>query len=405
MFQQFYTDTLASRLIKTLLSSTPLPVFSSVTEGDCIVEDCYYTCGTSIILCVHTGILTMSAPIVSTLYPSDTLYPSEFLYPGSGTAVGVFKVIDHIDTSDPRCFTTFRSSHNYYDPDTHIYLGKYLRYIRTSTGLNLLPYYNCFAGKYFSDALLKVKDNSVVLQRGTSDIHKVIAVPIQFGHTYTVAINCPEQLLLRACVHLDSGIVKEDKSDFLPQEVIDALVASGARYTGCSFRKPFSFRVDCAHKQAASLEKYLYLLIQVPQSNNSAVTVLDNVTLEQGVVCDENSVRKYSLSRLSLLQMDGAESYAFSDRLIEYLLNNVIWAGDTSFRNIANVQEALMAQFNDYKNLIKQNRATLGIWDANISNYIMSIVEENRTNVALVDQDGHVNKDIESFIYATGGQN
>ena len=38
MFQEFFTDTLGSRYIKTLLQETPFPVFDAVVDGDTLIS-------------------------------------------------------------------------------------------------------------------------------------------------------------------------------------------------------------------------------------------------------------------------------------------------------------------------------------------------------------------------------
>lgn len=69
--------------------------------------------------------------------------------------------------------TNFTSNSSLYDSKTHYYLGEYLRMIRDLDDINLMPYYNCWDGRY-SDSLrmidegtrIKYEDNIVMGSNG-----------------------------------------------------------------------------------------------------------------------------------------------------------------------------------------------------------------------------------------------
>ena len=114
MFQKFYSDTLGSRYIKSLLAQTPLPVFESVVDGDQIIAGCYYVYKTFIIQCNTTGVIMVDE--MEVLYPSDNLYPSEYLITGTGIIRATFYVRSIVTDENPKTHVTFNSTSDKYLP-------------------------------------------------------------------------------------------------------------------------------------------------------------------------------------------------------------------------------------------------------------------------------------------------
>ena len=101
--------------------------------------------------------------------------------------------------------------------------------------------------------------------------------------------------------------------------------------------------------------------------------------------------------------MNSRSSYAFSDRLIEYLLGNVTHEFDPIVTNIAQCQTAISSLHQDYKRAFIRGENKKGIWDNELSEYVYSLAEDYSKHNNIYDQDGNINKDILSVIYARGG--
>ena len=413
MFQKFYTDTLGSRFIKSFLAQTPIPLFESVTDGDHLIEGCYYVYRRYIIQCVSSGILSVAK--TEMLYPSETLYPSTFLYPDTGYKAAKFYVRSYVDEYSPKTHSVFKSTTNYYDSDTHYHLGRYLRYLNTTTELNLMPFYNCYNSKYFSDIELSISNNSsVIINRVASSRYKVVGIPILFGRTYSISIDCPSEVLLRGCIHDDLGFLtdkeltyktinkKSGKEEDIYEELKTTLNQSGKILSSSRFNSPTTFRLEINNASAVMMQRNLYLVIQLPLDNESSIVVLENYDSADGVKCDTNHVRVFGVSDLSLLKMNTKTSYAFSDRLIEYLLNNVVHKNETISKNISKVQRALSNLFPDYHKAFLQNKYVEGVWNDDIRRYLHILAERHANEDGIKDQDGYVNKDIELLIYPKG---
>ena len=400
MFQKFYTDTLGGRFIKSLLAQTPVPLFDCVVDGDHLVSGHYYVYRKFIIQCATSGILAVSES--EKLYPSDTLFPSVYLFPDTGYRAATFYVKSYLDDSNIKTHAVFKSSTNYYDSETHYYLGKYLRYLYATEGLNLFPYYNVYNSTYFDDVELDVVfPDEVVISRVDQQRHKLVAIPIRFGHTYTVALDCPTQVIMRACIHDNSGYFTEDE---LSDELLkSALADSGHIYTHLRFDSPVSFRIETSSSEGMMLQHNLYLLIQLPSQNDSSIVVLENYEHQTGTFCNENNVREVKLLNPSLLKLNTKESYAFSNRLLEYLLGNVISDREHIWNNIVEVQTALAKHFPFYARSFIRGQHKKGVWDDDIPRLIQCLVEEPAKNNIIYDQDGNINRDAEVLLYSHGG--
>lgn len=405
MFQKFNSDTLGGRFIKSLLAQTPLPVFECVTDEDNLIEGCYYIYKRYIIQCKSSGLLKL--PKVDKdkqLFPSDNLYPSSFLFPGEASTaykIARFYVKAYVDFDDIKNFSTFHSRTNYYDSETHYHLGRYLRYIKSTTGLNLFPFYNCYSGKYFSDVELFEKGYVVDIMKSTNQNYKVVAVPILFGKTYSIFIDCPTKVLVRACIH-DSNMFSGE--DHLKQRTKELFNGTSRIFQKMRFDTPELFRVESTYFEDIMLQKNLYMLIQLPKENDSSIVVLEDYDSDNSVMCDsETDVIQNRVLKPSLIYMNTHDSYAFSDRLIEYLLGNVITEQDLVSNNVSKVQTSLQKHSIDYLAKFREGTYSIGTWDKDIQNIVFKIVKEYSKENSLLDQDGNINKDVESIIFSQGG--
>lgn len=102
-----------------------------------------------------------------------------------------------------------------------------------------------------------------------------------------------------------------------------------------------------------------------------------------------NYLNNYMYSNLNLLFMNNQVSYAFTGRLIEYLLDNVITSNDIISKNIKRAQESV--------NFTSRN----GIWDDNLRVSIFNKTIENANKLDRVipmDINGFVDKDSEKLL-------
>ena len=425
MFQKFNSDTLMGRFVKGMLSKEPTPLLDCVKDGDILIEGCLYIYKHFVLKCETSGKLFVSPR--EELFPSDTLYPSITLLPNLGYIPATFKVVSHFDESIAESYMyRYKSNVHWYDSETHKHLGNYLRYLRDNKNLDLMPYYNCYNSYELSDIYLRnpkqqalypseslfsdytlyprsSKSNRSSYVLGKHDGYRVIAIPIKFGKLYTIALDCPSTLQLRCVIYGKSGMVRIPNTD--NKYYSDMLEDTYRSMVYSQFNKPFIYSVETLDKQLYQLQNCLYLLIQVPSTCNSTLTVLEGnyLTNSNAIQTTTNYVRKYELfENLSLLAYNSKETYAFSDRLVEYLLMNVIHSGEEIPGNIRTYQKLLYANDPFYRSLVSSGSVSIGVWDEGIRRSVLRLIRDNEKKLSFSDQDGYINKDVEELIHKLG---
>lgn len=323
MIQQFYKNTIESNFIKALLSNFNFPIYKSVNDdNDYIIKDCQYIYRNKVILCTKTGNINKDA---------------EFE-----------KVADyHMGQKYTGMTYPYISTERYYDYETHYYLGRYLRLVRDLLDIDLMPFYNCFSNRIVSDFYL----TSDGYEFGYNPKYTVYLVPIELNTEYTIAIESAESVYLKPVFYNEMGMIPMYATSGY---MTDLLNASTIVKQSLRFNAPFNITIKSDNKLCERNYKNLYLAIQVPMNTKSSIVVLEgsynefaNNSLKvinqeafksDNFSIDDHQLNKILLSDLQLLNLNDGKSYPFSDRLMEYLLLNVITSDDAIDRNIVRTQ-------------------------------------------------------------------
>lgn len=328
MPQKFFTRSIESDFIKQLLRKEPLPIMDSAVKGRTVYNGYSYVYDGDIIKCTKTGVLG-----------------------GDATYSVISPVVD-----SKFCFGNFTSRTTYHDGETHYQLGNYLRYYRDRTGVDLMPFYNCFNYTFLTDLYLSKTAPYGYVKEKNSD-YKVVAVPVKMGMEYTIFIDCPYEVLVKPLFYNEFGLVGINAGSYISDTVMidNKFVLS---YPQMSFSKPIKIKIDLATNYTGGIEpfyafqRYLYLAIQLPASNNSSIVVLEgdytgryfkyfgadaysDVEARSEILDRQNYLM---LRQPSLAFCNTGTTFAFSDRLIEYLLWNVITSEEQLDGNISFVQ-------------------------------------------------------------------
>ena len=347
MFQKFFTNTIVSDFIKALIYNSPLPLCDCVDDGDYIVAGCKYIYKTDIIECIKTGYIF--GDYTPPLYPDEYLYPNDDLFIGMGKGFANYIKVGTYNFGEynPLITEYYKSEYNYYDPKTHIALGRLLRCIKAFYQLDLLPFYNCFNHTIIDNIALE--DNGTITD-ATNDAYKLYAVPIKFNKTYTIAIDCDKPVVLKSVLHGPLGLLKKGVSKNSPTWVSSLKETSITKYDSLNFKKPISYRINTDDKELINRQKYLYILIRLPEQNKSSITVIEgDHTFTGNKIFNKEHLQQITsqefnnlyISPLGLLQMNDKNSYAFSDVLMQYLLSGVITSSDEIAENITRTQDYL----------------------------------------------------------------
>lgn len=396
MPQKFFTNTIENKFIKNMLLNTPLPLMDTVSAGDFVIEGCFYIFDGYVIKCTRSGVIFSDYP---PLYCSEDVYVSDNLVVGTGRVYARFTRLmpyvfgKHYDKITER----FVSKHSYYDSETHLFLGKYLRCIRDIYGIDLMPFYNCFNYKIIKDIYLSTQDGYV---SEPNDDYKIVSVPIKFNKTYSICIDCSSPVLLAPVLYGDIGPITDASGSSMSSEIGMGVT----QVNQMSFTHPMTYRVDTESKHMMDMERYLCLIIQLPSDNDSSIFVVESdisgmkcpkVLSAEGLdTLTDNEKNALMISELSLARFNDQTTYAFSDRLIEYLLLNAITGEDEFSEDIIRVQQ--------WPGLQGDRSRVLGIWD-DMTRYTLFTKYMALQNVDHLDINGFVDKDIENFLLKTGG--
>lgn len=262
-----------------------------------------------------------------------------------------------------------------YDYLTHNRLGNYLRFLRDYKQLDLMSMYNCYNGQSANNIDISFKDSGDNnIDFNTSDnSYKLLTIPVKYNKKYSFYVDCPTNLEIVACFYLNNNqlndLVVGQKIKILENSLYPKTYV---KINGTRFNTPFAYDklenllFDLSgdvKKSFAQKELELILLLKLPKDNNSSVVVLEgdfsndvtqrcfsNKTFSshsQYIYNYENineyveSFDKYH-SYKQLTYLNDNNSYPFANRLLEYLVNNVITPIDEIELNTKRVETNLI---------------------------------------------------------------
>lgn len=324
---------------------------------------------------------------------------------------------------------------NVYDFYTHEYLGDYLRFQRDYNSINLMPLYNCFSNRACDKLNLTFNKNDQSVTFNTADLaHKIYMVPVKLFQAYTLAIDSASPVELCCGVYGDYQDTRE-KFSKLPENTYRRITAS-------AFSTPILYDALAAPEsisdnflgtdliELAQNEADLKLFIKIPVNNTSTIVLLEGNYLTWNdsiwapgsarncltwhdtnqVLGDASKTKNTNktvinldsvtcdaelplITPLQLLRFNTKEQHPFADRLIEYLLGNVITnAEDEIYDNVRRAQKALTGRKNNYKIKLP------GVWDPTMTKlfyeYMTSTKSEFDVNHDIL---GFVDKDVEKY--------
>ena len=257
-----------------------------------------------------------------------------------------------------------------YDIYTHEYLGEFLRFIRDFKHLDLMCLYNCFAERmplrvFFGGPSDRIRLNLPIEVDTDNKNFNYYIVPIKFNKIYTIALDSEVRYELTSILYGKNFI------DATPNKLIKE---SYRTISGSKFTSPYTYSTYFSTaKDLWDKESCLCLLIKIPNEVRSSIAILEGNYTDSANVVDGTYVNDYFYgkgiknsaldygTKLSLLKVNTRENVPFADRLIEYLLKNVINNIDTIKNNVERVQDIVYTdEFEGY----------YGIWDNHLRNKI-----------------------------------
>lgn len=401
--QQFYTNTIESKFIKDLIATTPLPTIDTLYKGKWIVPGCYYITDCNIVKANH-------------ITDDEAFQFDPDNFSSQLTIISPYK----FDSSYPGFTSTYSSINDGYDSKTHYYLGNYLRCIRDLHGINLMPFYNCYNGEYVTDIFINTSTTTTIANETevTTIKHsiiqsdpnvrgkKVVSIPVKFGETYSIFIDCSTDVEIMCGFYGNKGYISPTQTPAVEIKTENKYMS--LKYT--SFRDGFTYTTPKPEKSTYPYTRFFKMFIQLPLNTESSIVVLEGDYTTKDTAAIDNFPTKVRqnqtlLSDLSLTQIASTVSYAFSDRLIEYLTYNVITGEETITQNISRVQQYASSLINaklNHTEPFNMLSSTPDVWDTKLQTYLFNLAKESKYIQNKLDLTGYVDKDVEQVI--TRGQ-
>lgn len=340
---KFNDISVETRFIKALLKNSFIPIAPTITEGELMVSGAIYSYNNHIIECKSTGVFS-SKYTIEAICSHKSICGPKFIC-GVGVRAAEYKIVHQYTpyTFEPGVSSSFISTMNGYDCDTHKYLGKYLRYFRSTSGINLMPYYNCFTNKVTT--LVSMSGNTV-LDKANSD--KVVwSIPILLNKKYTIFLESSSPVSIGVTFLNGTGRISTTVDG--QETLLDSLLGlSVEQHQSLQITSPITFDTVTTNPKLFEYEDYLYMLIQVDKNHLGAITVLEGEYSHPGCKFISNSqYREEDIIDFvpevipSLGTIPNTKSIPFSNRLIEYLTQNAITPEDNIRNNIKRVKEKL----------------------------------------------------------------
>lgn len=298
---------------------------------------------------------------------------------------------------------TLKNPTTLYNYQTHEYLGDYLRFLRDFENINLMSMYNCFSNR-FCNNIKKLelkwehqvenfttrqveKKTRIVTINSYDNNYKIYMLPVKLFASYTIAIDCYQGVELFCGFYnekLDTSdaatniikktYIKVSKALFNQPFIYDKLsVEHWSLENTNKTRSTADIITEFSRSDVAVREDMLKLFIKIPATNTSSIVVLEgdyrnfndslykavgvntwqyecnstvanfetNKTDKQSNLPNINSREFKPISKLQLLALNTGISYPFADRLIEYLVANVILPNDPTTDNIKRLQKVM----------------------------------------------------------------
>jgi hypothetical protein len=295
---------------------------------------------------------------------------------------------------------TLKNPTTLYNYQTHEYLGDYLRFLRDYEGINLMSMYNCFSDRLCNNVNIRLTwedSNKNAVKTATFNAYdtkyKIYMLPAKLFADYTIALDCYQGIEMFCGLYTETLDTSDKAKNLMKQtymKVSKNIFSQPILYDKLNVKYwnwqnentfnpekiPHSLLADITkftRAELAILEDNLKLFIKVPATNTSSIAVLEGnyinfndaiympndkdgwqykknstvtnfetkKTYKYSSLPDINSRKFKPISKLQLLSLNTGISYPFADRLIEYLVLNVIIPTDRTPDNIKRLQKVM----------------------------------------------------------------
>lgn len=343
--------------------------------------------------------------------------------------------------------TKCSSNTSTYDADTHYHLGQYLRQLRGLHGIDLMPYYNCWDGsrtdKYRITTSIdeQLIPHTVLTDSVSTDGYKLLTVPVKLNQQYTLYLNSDTPIKYGFAYYDGTNVISSSDDNILVGN--DRVINSSTYSEPILIKSPelddiYRTYPISINNERYYLEDYLTLFLQVPADNSTSIVVLEGnyclnklikpqlIKLSNGAHAEDSDITteitkvvkfignstdntldvNNLITSPSSLTINGVPTtYLFNDRLVEYLLYNVVTHIDPLYKNIVYAQRDTSTQLCKNVNGLNYENPIYGEYDSNYRYFIYRLVTETIKNPSLIDINGFIDKDSEKVVITGRNRN
>lgn len=355
-----------------------------------------------------------------------------------------------------------------YDYKTHEFLGDYLRFYRDYKGINLMSMYNCFGGRIgkFIDLSFKLEDGSSVKFDSSDATCSIYVVPVRLQNEYTIAIDCSTAIEVVAGIYDGSRLVVDNENlykstyfrhsgsmfarPFVYRRLKNLSVSMAESIANQERNLVLLVKVPVGNSSSFSVlegdwlsstdcvlgESGRHMCIAVnnyeprhyfdsASSGKPATSQIGDIFIDRktgfqyryddseasyvplngvGSMTSADDYSREYVSRLQLITVNDGTSHPFADKLIGYLLGNVITGDDEISDNIRRLQKSLINR----KDVGYNYSRNFGSWEPELRDYVYDLSVRLGVIDGSFDSIGFVDKDIERVLgpdigYDVGG--
>lgn len=436
--QKFNTNTIVSSYIKELLKDFNLPRVRVWRDEEPHIDDCVYLKNLEFVKYENGNLTKVGDYIYNNKYLNIThnLINSSLLYDSNtheylGEYLRFMRDYKHLDlmsmyncvTSDfPKNMNltfsaTYVKAHtNYHWTNMDVTNGQF-----TSNDVDN-------PSDYYVLDTTEVDSNYLQVEMNASDTnYKIYMANVSAFHDYTIAIDCSEKIELFAGYY-NKGLYQVTNTSTNRAEVFYQNTYES--HTSNRHQHPFVYsklnNSSLFTKERLDHNYNLYLFIKVPATCTSAIVVLEGNYLDncKYISCDNSVFRtllvpskttsdtsssyvdlksSYELgeyiSRPQLLSMSSTTTYPFADRLVEYLVENVITELETIRDNVVRVQKTYVSnKFKETYGYSLDSIEHYGVWNEKLRQLTYRLAMDTNKLNSKFDIIGYVDKDMETYI-------
>lgn len=410
---KFNTTSVEVRLIKNILRNAYLPIIPTISNGDYAIKGMDYIYKNKIIHITKQGTFIddeYTFDGINYINGEPTIGESTIcdnaLICGLGYTKALYDITKTFSYNEwhPGITTLYDSVSDMYDKETHAQLGKYLRWYRDFTGIDLMPLYNCFAGE--DTHYIGIKGNKLT---SVKEPNKTVwIIPAHLNKKYKIYVNTPYACSIGSSFLNNLGRIRYTNLEKNTKFVDDLLNnESITHYSSLNYNQPITYFQSTLDQTLMGYDNNFYIIIQTENNHTPSIAVFEGdvlrdpikfITSRETPKSEYNIYINYKTFNLpvisSILRVPTQKIIPYSPKLIEFLTENAITPLEDIPNNILRVQ-----------NKLNYHAPSKDIWGDKLKFIIYNKYFNPKLKYHITENSDITNNDIPKIVYEVNEDN